>query len=100
MLIIGTFLLNLIMFGMEKMGSKVDAVVVIIICSVVVGIIGIPLLIFFVFHLCLIISGKTTREMIKSVKEEKQENQWCHVDPPLINYFMEVSEEEISLIRN
>lgn len=68
MISIGTFLLNLIMFAMQKMGSKIDSVVLVIICAVVVGIIGIPLCIFFIFHICLIISGKTTREVIKSVK--------------------------------
>lgn len=61
MLSIGTFLLNLIMFAMGKMGAEINAVVVVIICAVVVGVIGIPLLVFFIFHLCLIISGKTTR---------------------------------------
>lgn len=58
----------MIIFGMQKFGSQVDSTVVIVICSVVVGIIGVPLLIFFIFHLCLIIQGKTTRELIKSVQ--------------------------------
>jgi hypothetical protein len=61
MLTIGTFLLNLILYGIEMMGSSIDTKVVIIICSIVVGVIGIPLLIFFIFHICLTITGKTTR---------------------------------------
>lgn len=61
MISIGSFLVNLIMFAMSKTGAKIDAAVLIIICAVVVGIIGIPLLIFFIFHICLIITGKTTR---------------------------------------
>jgi len=61
MISIGAFLLNLIMFGAQKFGTTVDANVLIIICSVVAGVIGVPLLGFFGFHLWLICKGRTTR---------------------------------------
>jgi hypothetical protein len=61
MLTIGTFLLNLIIYSISMIGSQIDTKVVIIICAVVVGVIGVPLLIFFVFHIWLTITGKTTR---------------------------------------
>lgn len=61
MLTIGSFLLNLIIYSISMIGSQIDTKVVIIICAVVVGIIGVPLLIFFVFHIWLTITGKTTR---------------------------------------
>jgi hypothetical protein len=61
MLTIGTFLLNLIIYSISMIGSQIDTKVVIIIFAVVVGVIGVPLLIFFVFHIWLTITGKTTR---------------------------------------
>lgn len=65
MLSIGTFLVNLIIFGVSKTGTSVDSVVIIIVCAVAVGLLGVPLLGFFIFHLYLAVTGKTTREMIK-----------------------------------
>ena len=61
MISIGAFLLNLIMFGAHKFGSEINANVLIIICGVVAGVIGVPLLGFFGFHLWLICMGRTTR---------------------------------------
>lgn len=61
MLSIGTFLLNMILFAMQKFGSDISPVVIIVICAVVVGVIGVPLFVFFIFHLVLICKGKTTR---------------------------------------
>jgi hypothetical protein len=52
---------NLILFFVNKSGSSVNSVVLIVICSVVVGIIALPLLGFFIFHIYLVITGRTTR---------------------------------------
>jgi hypothetical protein len=52
---------NLILFFVNKSGSSVNSVVLIVICSVVVAIIALPLLGFFIFHLYLVITGRTTR---------------------------------------
>jgi hypothetical protein len=65
MLSMGTLIVNIVVFAIDKAGSKVDSTIVIIICSVAAGIIGVPLLGFFIFHLYLIFTGKTTRELIK-----------------------------------
>jgi hypothetical protein len=56
---------NLILFFIAKSGSSVNSVVLIVVCSVIVAIIGLPLLIFFIFHIYLMITGRTTRELIK-----------------------------------
>lgn len=61
MLSIGTFLVNLIIFGVSMAGSNIDSVIIIIICAVAVGILGVPLLGFFIFHIFLAVTGKTTR---------------------------------------
>lgn len=54
-------IVNLIVFGIQNAGSQVDSTIIIIICSVGVGIVVIPLLAFFFFHLYLSCSGRTTR---------------------------------------
>lgn len=84
---ISTLIINGVVYGMARADSKVNSTIVIIVCSVVVGIIGLPLLGFFIFHIYLSCTGKTTREVIKNIKGEKQDIQWCEVDAPLINYF-------------
>ena len=61
MLTIGMFFVNVIVFAIANAGSEVNSTVVIIICSVAVGIIAIPLLGFFIFHIYLAVTGKTTR---------------------------------------
>ena len=55
------FFVNVIVFAIANAGSEVNSTVVIIICSVAVGIIAIPLLGFFIFHIYLAVTGKTTR---------------------------------------
>jgi hypothetical protein len=66
-----------------------------VICSVIVGLIALPLIGFFIFHVYVAVSGNTTREILKDIKEEKpQENQWCQVDPSMIDFFAEITEEE------
>ena len=88
MLTIGMFFVNVVVFAMSNVGTEVNSTVVIVICSVAVGIIAIPLLGFFIFHIYLTITGNTTREVIKNLKDDKpQENQWCKVDPPIIDFY-------------
>lgn len=77
-----------------------NSTVVIVVCSVAVGIIAIPLLGFFIFHIYVACTGNTTREIIKKIKDDSpQENQWCKVDPPLIDYYREISSEELLRLR-
>ena len=61
MLTLGTFVLNGVIFGMNRAGSAVNSTIVIVICSVVVGVLALPLLGFFIFHIYLSCTGKTTR---------------------------------------
>ena len=70
MLTIGLFFVNVIVFAMANTGSEINSTVVIVVCSVAVGIIAIPLIGFFVFHIYLSASGKTTREIIKGIKSD------------------------------
>ena len=61
MLTIGIFFVNMIIFSVANAGKEVDQTLIIVICSVVVGVIAIPLLGLFIFHIYLAITGKTTR---------------------------------------
>ena len=54
-------LVNFIVFIIQIVSIDVDTTVVIIICSVIVGIVVIPLLGFLIFHFYLLISGRNTR---------------------------------------
>lgn len=81
---------NVVIYLTAKAGTQVNSIVIIVVCSVIVGIIALPLIGFFIFHLYLVITGRTTREVIKSINVEEQKMQWCSVDPPLIDYFEEV----------
>ena len=71
MLTIGIFFLNMIVFSVANAGKEVNETLIIVICSVSVGIIALPLLGFFIFHIYLAITGKTTREVIKSIRGQK-----------------------------
>ncbi len=94
-LTIGMFFLNIFIFSTLNVGSEVNSTLIIIICSVAMGIIAIPLIGFLIFHIYLAITGKTTREMIKKIEDDKPEkNQWCKVDPPLIDYYRKIDQEE------
>ena len=63
---------------MQVNGAQVNSFLLIIICSVAVGIIALPLIGLMIFHIYLAIKGKTTRELINSIKDKSsEENQWC-----------------------
>lgn len=99
-LTIGTFVLNCIIFAMNRAGSQVNATIVIVICSIVVGLIAIPLIGFLIFHVYLSCTGRTTRELIKHEKADKlSDNQWCKVDPPLIDFFQEIGDSELTRLK-
>lgn len=68
MLSMGACIANVVIFAMWKFSGKIDSTVFIAVCAVVLGIIGIPLLLFLIFHIYLCITGKTTRELIKNIK--------------------------------
>jgi hypothetical protein len=76
--------------------SNVNQTAVIIIVSVVAGLLGIPIIGFFIFHIYLACTRNTTREVLKKLErsvDEEVENQWCDVDPSLIDFFQDISEE-------
>lgn len=60
-------IINAIVYLIGKGGNSVDSTVAVIICSVVFGVIAIPMLVFLVFHIYLSIKGKTTRELLKKL---------------------------------
>jgi hypothetical protein len=64
---IGMSILNLVVYMINLGGSSVNTTVVIIICSVVFGVIAIPMFGFLIFHIYLSVTGKTTREIIKKI---------------------------------
>lgn len=75
-----TFIINAVVFANNQNGQDVDPSVVIIICSVAISVVALPVIIFFIFHIYLSLTGKTTREVIKKIKGQNTENQWCKVD--------------------
>ena len=62
--------INMIVFMISRSAENISQTVVIIIAAIVGGLIGIPILGFFIFHLYLAITRNTTREMLKHIKEE------------------------------
>lgn len=90
---IGAAAVNLAVFFISGQG-EVDTTVAIIICSVVFGVIALPMLGFLIFHVYLSIRGKTTRELLKRLEssgKEEHENQWCDVDEPMWDPYMSIS---------
>jgi len=56
-----------VVFIIAQSGSEINSTVAIIICSVVFGVIAIPMLVFIAFHIYLAVTGKTTRELLKKL---------------------------------
>ena len=54
-------IINLVVYFLSLNGSNIDSTVAIIICSVVLGIIAVPMMGFLIFHIYLSLTGKTTR---------------------------------------
>ena len=61
---------NVVVYFISQDG-EVDSTVAIIICSIVGGILLIPMLVFLIFHVYLSIRGKTTRELLKRLDANK-----------------------------
>jgi len=53
-------IINVIVFSTSKSGDF-NPMIVIIVCSVAAGLIGLPLLGFLIFHIYISVSGNTTR---------------------------------------
>ena len=77
------FIVNMVVFLIQKSTKDVSQTAIIVIVSVVGAIIGLPILGFLIFHIYLTITKKTTRELLKHIETENDEpeNQWCNVDP-------------------
>lgn len=54
-------IINLVVYFLSLNGSNIDSTLAIIICSVVLGIIAVPMMGFLIFHIYLSLTGKTTR---------------------------------------
>lgn len=63
---IGIAVVNVIVYFIS-LGGSVDSTIAIIICSVVLGVLALPLFGFLVFHCYLSLSGRTTRELLKNL---------------------------------
>lgn len=61
-------IINMVLFIISKSAGSISQIAVIVIVSIVGGLIGIPILGFFIFHLYLAITRNTTREVLKHIK--------------------------------
>jgi len=61
------FIINVVVYAISRAGGGVNQTVVIVIVSVVGAIIGVPMVVFMVFHICLAVRGRTTREVLKKI---------------------------------
>jgi hypothetical protein len=59
-------LINMIVFVISKT-SNINQTAVIIIVSIVAGLLGIPIICFFIFHIYVAITRNTTREVLKKI---------------------------------
>ena len=82
---LATAAVNLFVYFVSLNADSVDPTVAVVICSVVIAVIGLPMLCFLLFHLYLSIRRRTTRELLKRLDSARgnSHNQWCNVDPPL-----------------
>jgi len=62
-------IINMVLFIISKSAGTMSQIAIIVIVSIVGGLIGIPILGFFIFHLYLAITRNTTREVLKKIKE-------------------------------
>lgn len=72
--------INMVLFILKKSEDNVSVTAAIVIAAVIGGVMGLPLLCFFGFHLILSLSGSTTREFLKEYQHNGRDNQWCDVD--------------------
>jgi hypothetical protein len=92
-------IVNLVVFILKQSQDDISQTAVIVIAALIAGLLGIPLCGFFLFHLCLVLAGSTTRELIKNEKPREVENQWCDVDAPLFDPFEEISQQEAARLQ-
>jgi len=65
-------LINMVVFIVSKT-SSVNQTAVIIIVSIVAGLLGIPIIGFFIFHIYVAITRNTTREVLKKIENTDEE---------------------------
>jgi hypothetical protein len=85
---------NIIVYLMGT--ESVNSTVVIVVSVVAASVIALPLIGFLIFHVYITFSGRTTREVVKKIDNQKKTEQlvqWCNVDKPLIDFYEEVTEE-------
>lgn len=92
-------IVNMIVFIIQKSSKDVSQTAIIVIVAIVASVIGLPILGFLIFHIYLSITKKTTRELLKHIeRDEDFENQWCSVDPPVLDLFDTITEQEAETI--
>jgi hypothetical protein len=58
----------MVVFIILKIGSGISHTAIIIIVSVVGSVLGLPIILFFAFHIYLACTRKTTREVLKNIQ--------------------------------
>ena len=87
-------IINMIVFLIQKSSKDVSHTAIIVVVAVVGAVIGLPILGFLIFHIYLAVTKTTTRELLKHLeREDEYENQWCSVDPPIMDLFDTITEE-------
>lgn len=66
------FIVNLAVYLINRDNKAVNQTVIIIVISVIGGVIGIPILIFALFHVYLCLTGRTTREVLKRIDKAEE----------------------------
>lgn len=60
-------IINMVVFIISKTSNSINQTVVIVIVVIVAALLGIPLIGFFIFHIYLACTKKTTRELLKKI---------------------------------
>ena len=70
-------IINMIVLLIQESSRGISHIAIIMVVSVVIAVIGIPILGLLILHICLKSSKKTTRELLKHLdREEGFESQW------------------------
>lgn len=63
-------IVNLIVYFVSKSSGSINQTAIIIVVAIIAGLIGIPILGFFIFHLYLAVTRNTTREVLKHIERD------------------------------
>ena len=93
---------NLIVFLVTQSDQQVNKTVVVIFTALIGAVLGLPILVFLVFHLYLALTKQTTREVIKKLTHDdgNEPNQWCGVDFPNLDFWEEITEKDAQKLQH